>query len=243
MLGLCAEHARAQPIGKMAGPSPLKCSVDIGRGFRLHIPSQMLYGSCEHADVLFGLSNYGVVLNFPDESPGRWLGLGDRRDAQDKGIRISPDDPFPVSIRHVFAAAPVPAGDLNTMFGNLPQVWQLKQRQYADGKLMGWSNETRVVESSIKPLRQLSFYKRPNKPLPYEAHGTLYDRSLGELIQPEGADYDLLMDCDERIECDGRVQLNSNKIQYEFLMPYESVSHAGEVVAWINQMIGEWLAH
>jgi hypothetical protein len=189
--------------------------------------------SCKFSDDVFDVSRHpGLVVNFPDKSRGQWLGLGDRMAAQLKGIHISKADPFPVNIKYIWVppwAAPY------------PQVSQMKQQQFEIGTLMGWSNETRIVESSIKPLRQLSFYKREHREPAFAVHGSVYDRSLGPLIQPAGADYDLLMDCDEQVECEGRVQLQSSKIQYHFFMPYESASHAGEVVEWINQMISDWL--
>lgn len=218
------------------------CVVRLSQGPRMRIPSEMLdkRQNCS-ATVPADVELLRVVLNYPEMTPGEWVGLIDRHFAQLHHTDVLHKDHFQVNILYIFYPAQIKNATIDQWTGVEPQVWQIKKRQYSDGDLMGWSNETRVSDSLIKPLRQLSFYKRPDKPSPYRAHGDVYDRSLGFLIQPVGADYDLWMDCDEAIECEGRVQINASHIQYRFQMPYEAALHAGDLISSLNRMIDGWL--
>ncbi len=218
------------------------CLIRLSGGPLMRVPPAVLgYRPSCSATAPTNVQLLRLVINYPEITPGEWVGILDRHFAKLHHTDVLHPDNFPVNILHIFYPEQIKNATLDQWSGVEPQVWQIKKRQFSDGDLMGWSNETRIVNSTIKPLRQLEFYRRKSKPSPYTVPGKIYDRSLGHLIEPNGADYDLWMDCDGEIECEAWVQINSNHIQYRFLMPYEAVPHASEVIRALNQLIDDWL--
>lgn len=219
------------------------CLIRLSQGPLMRVPQEVLAkGQKCLASNATDVELLRLIISYPDMTPGKWVGIIDRHFAQLHHSDVLHKDRFPVNILHIFHPGQIKNATIDDWTGVEPQVWQIKRRQYDIGDVMGWSNETQISDSKIKPLRQIRFTKRLHRTLPYEAPpGDVYDKSLGNLIEPAGADYELWMDCDEVIECEGRVQIKVNHIQYRFLMPYEAAEHAGDVISSLNRMISGWL--
>ena len=160
--------------------------------------------------------------------------------SQEGGKDVLHVDEFPVKVIYVFYPEQFENPTLDTWSGPNPQVWQMKARKLMDSRRKDSKFEPAITEAKVKGLRMMSYappgYVRPPGPT------GRYGQTEGVLIEPAGANYDLMMTCNLTIECLAFVQLKPSLVQYRFLMPTEAVNHASDVISTMNRMIEGWIS-
>lgn len=215
------------------------CQIKLGTGPLLRVPASLVSrSSCLGQKVPLPVDEFSLVINYPDMRFGQWTSAMSRIFAKEKKSDILRPDKFPVRILYIFYPEHYPNPD--DWSGPNPPVWKIKKNLGLNSKMNDKNFEPIIRPSSeIKGLRQMSFSAEPRTiPRP---PGAQYDESLGLLIEPKDADYDLVMDCDNEIECEAYVQLKRSGVQYRFEFPNEAAHHAADVISSINHMIEIWL--
>ncbi len=243
-LSVLARSAAANPATAQrldaSLPASATCLIKLGTGPRMRVPRAIVNApSCSDQRQATPVEQFDLTLEFPEMTVGLWTGAMGRIFAQEAGKDVVHVDEFPVRFIYIFYPEQFANPSLDDWSGPNPQVWQMKARRLDDSRRQfGKDNVPTIRESKIPGLRTMS-YAPPSWPRTPGPTGK-YDQAVGILIEPEGADYDLLMSCDATIECLAFVQIKSSRTQYRFLMPSEAAVHAGELIPAVNKMIGKW---
>lgn len=239
---LISANAEAQEGSRLNIPLPrdATCLIKLGTGPEMRMPLEIVrVNSCADTHKATPVDLFAMDIKYPQMTLGAWSSAMNRIFAQVSGKDVLHVDEFPARIIYVFYPEQFKNPSLDDWSGPNPQVWQMKARRRLDSKMDNKDFEPIIYESKVKGLRNMIYAPRPS--VPSSTPAGQYDQANAILIEPAGADYDLLMSCDATIECLAFVQLKVSRIQYRFLMPTEAVNHASELILAINRMIELWV--
>jgi hypothetical protein len=222
------------------------CVVAMGTGPHLQVPKTLFpQGYCDSVKQPVPVQTLSMAFWFPDMKQTDWPGEMDIFLAKQRGDWVPQTDRFRVWINFLFYPAQVKNATYEDWEMPERQVWQMIERARHNPDPDAYK-EPIISSSTVDGLREIKFGpeipQSPEYVMKAKKNGWYIGPDLARsYVESPGSPYSLLMHCDGGFVCIGSLQITSNKLQYRFYIPIESLPHTKEVIIIIDRMIQKWI--